>query len=125
MDIQRALDLIEDLSATYNKIEFRKMPPQYIVYQHIKTSKEDIIKFLAHNVLSSDTDSWAWEVVRVLHELDHSDGFMFFAILELAESKNDALIVTLYDKQSNTRKTYIKNLDTLQLEEATGHYFFD
>lgn len=125
MDIQRALDLIEDLSATYNKIEFRKMPPQYIVYQHIETSKKDIIKFLAHNVLSSDADSWAWEVLRVLHELDHSDGFLFFAILELTESKNDALLVTLYDKQSDTRKTYIKNLHTLQLEEAERHYFFD
>jgi hypothetical protein len=125
MEIQRALDLIEDLSATYNKIEFRKTPPQYIVYQHIKTSKKDIIKFLAHNVLSSDTCSWAWDVVRVLYELDHSDGFLFFAIIELAESKDDALLVTLFDKQSNTRKTYIKNLDTLQLEEATGHYFFD
>lgn len=101
------------------------MPPQYIVYQHIKTPKEDIIKFLAHNVLSSDTDCWAWEVVRVLHELKHSDGFLFFAILELANSKNDALLITLYAKQSDTRKTYIKNLDTLQLEEASEHYFFD
>lgn len=125
MDIQRALDLIEDLSATYNKIEFREMPPQYIVYQHIKTSKEDIVKFLAHNVLSSDADSWAWEVVRVLHELDHSDGFLFFAIIELTESKDDALLVTFYDKQTDTRKTYIKNLNNLQLEEAEGHYFFD
>jgi len=125
MDIQRALDLIEDLSATYSEIELKEMPPQYIVYQHIKTSKEDVIKFLAHNVLPSDADSWAWEVVRVLHELKHSDGFLFFAILELTESKNDALLITLYDKQSDTRKTYIKNLDTLQLEEAEGHYFFD
>ena len=125
MNIQRALDLIEDLSATYSKIEFRKMPPQYIVYQHIKTSKQDIIKFLAHNILSSSSDSWAWEVVRVLNELGHSDGFLFFAIIELTESKNEALLVTLYDKQSDTRKTYIKNLDTLQLEEADGHYFFD
>lgn len=108
MDATRALELIYDLTAEYysGSQSISDVPPQFIVYQREFSPEYDAVKILAHNALGSVLSEWPFDIADMLHELDHAEGFLFWAIVSRADDESDELLLSIFDKESGDMQSY-------------------
>lgn len=131
MEINRVLAAIHDFANTYKDIRFSEMPPQYVVYEHqvgysdIFKSDVDILHMLEHNVLADvDMSEWGSHIEDAFESCDNADGMYFFAIIQLEEDTDETLLVSYFDREDGQLKSYMSNLDFLNLREAETPFFF-
>ena len=108
MDATRALELIYDLTAEYysESQSISDVPPQYIVYAREISSEYDAVKILAHNVLGSVLSEWPFDIADTLQDLDHAEGFLFWAIVSRADDGSDELLLSIYDRETGDMQAY-------------------